>query len=394
MAAEARHRGRGRRAPLKGGARLALLAGLTLTGSVLAAPYLPRSDTEVLATVPPGAAHASGATRAEASARLDVALPLAQFYISQARGSGDLRFLGYADAALEPWRKHDPPLPAVLVLEATILQSRHAFPAALTMLTSALALRPDDAQAWLTRATIERVLGEYVQAQTSCARITAADPVVAQICSAGVLGLSGQLTVAEAQLRAAPEDGLPPEAQAWHWSELGDVEVRRGEATQAERAYRNALQRFPADSYSRTAYADLLLEQNRPREVLSLLAGDESIEPMLLRIALAEQQLRDPQLTSSRALLADAFDVEERRGEAVHRREQARYLLDIEHDARAALRAALEDWQVQREPADLLILLRAAGAAGEPRAAAPARDFIALHGTEDARLALYLEAPQ
>ena len=100
----------------------------------------------------------------------------------------------------------------------------------------------------------------------------------------------------------------------------------------------------------------------------------------------------DPRASHSRALLANAFSVEEQRGEAVHRREQARFLLDVAHDSSAALGAAQENWQVQREPADVLILLRAAHAAGRPDAAAPALQFVRQHGLEDARLLPYLES--
>jgi hypothetical protein len=40
---------------------------------------------------------------------------------------------------------------------------------------------------------------------------------------------------------------------------------------------------------------------------------------------------------------------------------------------------------VQREPADVLILLRAAHAAGKPELATPALEFLHLYGLEDAR---------
>jgi hypothetical protein len=45
---------------------------------------------------------------------------------------------------------------------------------------------------------------------------------------------------------------------------------------------------------------------------------------------------------------------------------------------------------VQREPDDLMILLRAAQAARQPDAAAPARDFIVRQHLQDVRLQPYL----
>jgi hypothetical protein len=74
------------------------------------------------------------------------------------------------------------------------------------------------------------------------------------------------------------------------------------------------------------------------------------------------------------------------RGEAVHRREQARFLLEVEHQPQLALEAARENWKVQREPEDILVLVAAAWAAGYPHAAEPAREFMRRTGLTDARL--------
>src|SRR5262249_1437657 len=137
----------------------------------------------------------------------------------------------------------------------------------------------------------------------------------------------------------------------------------------------------------RLAYADLLLRHGRAAETLDLLRDYPGMEPMLLRGAIAHRQLGDGGGTQSEALLADAFEVEARREEPVHQRELARFLLEVRHDARAALGAALENWRVQREPDDLLILVQAAQAAGQPQAARAARDFALRHRYQDARLA-------
>src|SRR5271170_6008010 len=141
-----------------------VLLALTAMSTVGARPYIPADDAAVLAHLSPGTTHTSMQIRRQAAARLDVALPLAQFYISQARASGDSRFLGYAEAALAPWVAQATPLPAALVLQATVQQSRHEFTAALATLDRALLVHPGDVQAWLTRATVLRVLGRYTEA--------------------------------------------------------------------------------------------------------------------------------------------------------------------------------------------------------------------------------------
>jgi len=371
-------------------AALALTA-LGASGPPYATPYVPERDDEVLATLPRGVGHSSAELRAQAAARLDVALPLAQFYISQARATGDLRFLGYAEALLTRWRERTPPIPAALVLEATIQQSRHSFAAALAELDRALGLQPDDPQAWLTRAAVLRVLGRYEEAGSSCQHVAAADAVVAELCAQAARALDGHLRNAYAVVLALPLASLANTARAWRCSELGEMAARIGDSAGAARWFRMALELAPDDVYTRGAYADLLLESGRAAETLKLLQGYESMEPLLLRSAIAQQQLGDPRAARARVLLASAFAVEQQRGEEVHRREQARFLLDLAREPAAALAVAGENWRTQREPADALILLRAARAASRPEAAVPVAQFIREHGLEDLRLAPYLE---
>jgi tetratricopeptide (TPR) repeat protein len=373
---------------------LATLVALAPLTGARSAPYLPGSDAQVLAELPAGARHSSIATRELTRTRLDIALPLAQFYISRARATGDLRFLGYAEAILAPWMNRPDGSTQVMVLHATILQSRHLFNASLTELDRALAKNPADAQAWLTRATVLRVLGRYGEAALSCQRLAAsADTAITTLCTQGLQGLTGQLQTAYAKIAALPLQALPPEARAWRYSELGEMGERLGDDKAAEHWLREGLTLAPDDFYMRAACADLLLRRGRAPETLQLLAGYESMEPMLLRIAIAHRMLHDASGAQSEALLSSAFSVEQQRGDAVHRREQARFLLDVSWQPAAALRAAQENWQVQREPEDLLILLRAAQAAHAPQAAAAAREFLQQQKLQDVRLAPY-EAAQ
>jgi tetratricopeptide (TPR) repeat protein len=278
--------------------------------------------------------------------------------------------------------------PSVLVLHATLLQSRHSFDSALAELDRALQAQPADPQAWLTRATVLRVLGRYREALASCRHLeAAADSSITTLCVQGLRSLTGHLGEAYAAVRSLPQQSLPPEAQAWRYSELGEMAERLGDDAGAEHWLRRGLQVAPEDFYLRTACADLLLRQGRAAETLGLLAGHESVEPLLLRIAIAHRLLRDNLGTRAQALLASAFEVEQLRGDAVHRREQARFFLDVDPQPGAALAAAEKDWQAQREPDDALILLRAAQAANQPQAADPARQFVQGQMLEDARLA-------
>ncbi len=348
---------------------------------------MPDTDAVILAELPAGAHFADLTARRLARDRVDVAVPLAQFYIQQSRLSGDLRFLGYADAVLAPWLEHRPPSVDALVLHATVQQSRHEFEPALQTLELALAARPDDPQAWLTKATILRVLGRYPEASAACDRFgRSVDASLAALCSQSVRGLDGHLDAAYAALLQVSSQGWLNAEKSWLYSELGEMAVRLGRDDEARRWFKRDLDLLPGDVYVRTAYADLLLREGNDAEALELLRGMESFEPLLLRIAIAQQQLHDPALPLSSARLQAAFSAELQRGESVHRREQARFLLEVEHQPQLALEAARENWKVQREPEDILVLVAAARAAGKPDAAEPALEFVRRTGLSDARL--------
>ena len=370
---------------------LAAMFGIALVEAAAATPYTPRDDAEVLAEVTPGTAHVAAPALQLTRKRLDVALPLAQFYITRSRATGDLRFLGYAEATLAPWLNQSRPLPVVLVLHATILQSRHSFDASLKELDRAVAVQPDNAQAWLTRATVLRVLGHYTEAMSSCDHLeSTTDAAVTTLCRESLQGLTGHLDSAYVAVAALQSQQLPEAVRAWRYSELGEMAERLGRDADAEHWFIEGLQYSHDDFYTRSAYADLLLRHGRDAEALQLLSDYRSMEPMLLRVAIAEKRTGDGRAARTDALLSNAFAVEEQRGDAVHRREQARFLLDVEQQPAQALLAAEENWRVQREPDDVLILLRSAAAAHRPDRAAPALEFLRQAKLEDVRLDPYL----
>jgi tetratricopeptide (TPR) repeat protein len=315
---------------------------------------------------------------------------LARLQIERARATADLRYLGYAEATLSAWLRLPQAPTDVLVLQATILQSRHQFDAALQQLDRALAQSPDNAQAWLTRAIILRVLGRYEAARASCLKLptdSVEASATANLCEQSLLGLGGRLRPAYENV-VAIGGRLSSALRAWRCSELGEMAQRLGDDAAAERWLLEGLREAPDDFYMRAAYADLLLRQHREAEVPALLAGREAIEPLLLRMAIAQRRLGLPAAAPSASRLAESFAIELRRHEGVHLREQARYYLDVDLQPQLALRAALQNWHVQKEPEDLLILQRAAIAAGKPGESNTALDFMREQGIEDRRLPL------
>jgi len=372
---------------------VALAAAVAMTGAAVATLYLPPDDSVVLERLPEKLDPALGelkrmrvALKAN-PANLDVALIVARRSIEAARETGDPRFLGQAQASLAPWWSAADPPAAALLLRATVRQSQHDFTGALVDLDRLIAARPGDGQALLTRATILTVQGRYVEAQRDCARLLRlASGLVTTACLASASSLHGDATGAyrgltQALLRA----GDTADAREWALTLAAEIAWRRGDATAAEAHFREALALSSRDGYLLGAYADFLLERNRAREAVLLLAGSTRNDALLLRLALAEKALPDrrSEFTVHRQQLADRFAAARLRGDTLHLREEARFRLDIEDDPKTAVALALANWNVQREPADLRILAAAARASNDGDARRIVADWIASTRIED-----------
>jgi len=357
----------------------ALLAIVLLAiAPVFAEPYIPGADSDVLERLPEQndpSLRDLKRLRVAASRHPDDLAPairLARRSIEAARDSGDPRFLGQAQAALAAWWKlSDPPAP-VLLLRATIKQSNHDFEGAISDLDRLIAANPADGQALLTRATVLTVQGKYRAARADCSRIAAlAVPLVFAACDAAPASLSGEAANAYRSLLGALSSASDTDAalREWALTLAGEIADRRGDHAVDEAHFRSALALDSRDPYLIAAYCDFLLDRGRAQEVLPLVANQTWNDNLLLRLALAERQLPDAAsaFAQHRRELADRFDAARRRSDSLHKREEARYRLMIENDAAGALRLARENWQVQREPADLRILSEAAAAAGDAK---------------------------
>jgi tetratricopeptide (TPR) repeat protein len=362
-----------------------MVAALALAGGAGAAPYRPAADDQLLERLPSGAL--SAGRRAPAQSPEAAAL-VARLYIERSRRDGDPRFLGYAEGVLAPWWSERRPPAPVLLLRATLLQSRHRFDDALRDLDRLLESEPGNAQGLLTRATVLRVQGRYAEAAHSCEGLRGiSSDFIAALCSEAVRGMSGGLPAAARALdaMAAASAAEAPGVRTWYRAERAEMAERLGDDAAALEGYRAAIAGDPDDPLLRAAAADLLLRLARPDEALQW-AGEEPVaEVLMLRTALASRALGHPR-ADLEAKLADSHAAAHRRNEDVHLREEARFALEVLGDSRRALQLAQRNWTVQHEPADVLILQAAARAAGRPEAEEPLRRWLRESRLEDARL--------
>lgn len=371
------------------------LLGTGLPGTGAAAPYTPDSGAQVLERLP---TRNDPAQKALASLRsqlqrdpgnLAIATDLARRYISMARNDADPRYLGYAQAALASWWSQPNPPRDVLVLRATILQSTHRFTQALADLDLLLKTDPRNGQAWITRATVLQVQGEFEEARKSCGHLAgiAADLIV-RVCLANVANLTGKARPSYEALRNVFESSgtADPSTQDWILTLLAEMAVRLGDTAVAEAHFRRALALSGTDNYLLGAFADFLLDQGRNEEVITLLKDRTRADGLLLRYALALNNSQSPAAAKSISELRDRFAAAALRGDTVHQREQSRFELQLMKNPKFALQLAQANWVVQKEPADARIYLEAAAASSDRTAAQPVLAWLKQTGLEDRSL--------
>jgi tetratricopeptide (TPR) repeat protein len=375
-------------------------AGLAALAAAVAvaSPYVPGDDDTILEHVPARSELERlaplRAAVATAPRDLEAALALAIGYIDLGRRNSDPRFIAYAQATLLPWLAQPQPPERALVLQAITLQYLHRFDAALGLLDRALALQPLDAQAWLTRASLLELRGDYAAAHRACARLVrTADAFTALTCLGSVAGRNGQLAPSYTALNSPPDldPRLPRALRAWRLAVIADMAERLGDDRAAEADLRTALRAGDDDPYVKAAYADLLLRTGRPREVLALLAGNEAQDPLLLRLAIAAHRLGSPEAPAWMQAYEARVRAAARDGDSTHQREQALYLLEVRGDVAGALESARRNWVAQREPADVRIYALAAARAHAAADCARLAQWIAQTHYEDRALSAPLE---
>jgi hypothetical protein len=274
-------------------------------------------------------------------------------------------------------------------MRAIVLQYDHRFDEALADLTAASSAAPDDALAWSWTTAIHLVRADYERARVACERLgTLAAPLAGAACRAQIAALSGRATQAATALRSALHDAADadPALRLWALTRLAETEERRGDAMAAERAYRDALALRRSDVYLLAAYADFLLDQARPAEVLALLQEHRRADVLLLRLAIAAKAKQDPKREAYERELAARFEAARARGDTTHRKEEARFTLAVLGQPDHALALAQANYQQQRELADARLLLEAALAARQRAAAQPALQWMAATGVESPAL--------
>ncbi len=220
--------------------------------------------------------------------------------------------------------------------------------------------------------------GQLDAARADCDALRQPAPTVAAICGAIGDSLSGRNAAAIKALEGVTDPAL----RGWALSLAGEVYEQQGALDAAVRAYTASLA-LGDDLYTTVALADALISQQRWPQAEALLAPLPATDAVLLRRwIVARRQQRD--VTALQSQLADRFGAALARNELLHTREAA--LFALEQGDGAALKLARQNWNDQREPADLRILALAARATGDAAALAEVRGWLARTGLRDVRV--------
>ncbi len=366
---------------------------------VNAAPYVPSSDATPLERLATNAL-SNREHQADIAMRtmltrdrnnIEVAIRVAQRYLSRARSESDPRLLGQAEAALAPWWSLSEPPTAVLLLRATIRQSNHDFTNARSDLERLVRRDSKNAQAWLTLATVQQVSGDLSAAKQSCQALKPLTTVlISTTCFATIDGAHGMASKAHDELNtviASPNTAAATVAvRTWSLTLQAELAERLGRAADAERLYRASLNLDPSDVYTISMYSDFLIDAYRHDDVLALIPATTRADILLLRRAIAAKRANRSDAIQIAADLSRRFAASNARGDRLHLREESRFALAISNAPDAALTLALKNWRIQKEPLDVRIALEAAIAAKQPKTVIEVVEWLDAHPLQGAKI--------
>ncbi len=336
--------------------------GLTLILSIVslplyAAPFTPTSDQQILANLPTGSA-APRYTDAQSFSTSMTPLSNTQTeqLLERAYLQSDPRALGQAQAQLNQTTNQDT---ATLILKARALQSDHKFTEAKTALEQILAKEPNNPDALLTLSSLLVVEGQYKPAMAHCEKLTDSELRVYQLaCMAQIQTMTGQLEQAKQTLSglASIAPGLDPSTARWIYLIQADAALRSQDTELAKQVF-TVMDNDTVPALM--AQADWLLKTGQYQQARQLLQDHTDKDALLLRLIKAQLKLNDPKAQQSLALMKERMEALQIRQDNAHIREQATYAL-LTNQLDSALELARDNWQKQRETADIILYATAA----------------------------------
>lgn len=338
-----------------------------------AAPFIPKDDQQILATLPDDSPPPRYLSSADfVSDTGTKSLEGTSQLLERAYLQGDPRALGQARAQLD--QTTDQSI-ETLMLQARALQSDHKFTEATAVLEQILSQDAAHADALLTLSSLLVVQGQFAEAMSHCKKLDDPDlRVYALACEAQIQSMTGKLEPAKQTLSglAAIASGLDASTARWIYLIQADAALRSQDTTLANQVL-DVMddQTVPA----LMARADWLLSIGEYEKVRDLLQEHTDKDALLLRLITVQMKLGDKSASQNLVLMKERIDVWQIRQEDAHMREQATYAL-LANQVDSALQLARDNWQQQRETADIVLYATAALKARSQKDIELVRQFI------------------
>jgi tetratricopeptide (TPR) repeat protein len=232
---------------------------------------------------------------------------LGDVYLQKARETADPAFYARAESALRAALQRDPRDAGALTAMGALANARHDFRAALRYGTRARAAAPGVVKPYGVIADAQVELGRYDAAELTLQRMVDLKPNLASYARVSYFReLHGDLPGAiEAMRLAASAGGDAGENLAYVQTLLGNLELARGNAGGAERAYRLALSRYSGYAPAQAGLARVSASRGeldaairRYRAVVTLLPMPEYV------VGLADAELAAGRTAAAREDLA------------------------------------------------------------------------------------------
>lgn len=278
--------------------------------------------------------------------------------IKQYSLSGDDHLLNQGWQLLSPNLQSDAPSVQHYLQAAQLSQAEHKFSNALDYLKLAFNLQPNNAQAWILKASIHTVLGNNRLARQACNQVALSLSLVTSMaCKARLAETSAQRERAYQQLSKSIEHESSIILRSWAQSITAELAVDLGHIETAERLFKSSVKAFPSVQV-RSAYADLLISENRPAEALQLLNGRVRAPALEVRRMQAKQNL-SLNIDSEIERVDTLFQQWIKHNDYRHAREMAMFYLYIDQQPQLAYKLAEKNLQSQQEPQDKKLFLAA-----------------------------------